>query len=138
MPTDKRVIIMRGLPGSGKSTKAKTYDGTIVSADDYFIVDGVYKFSAILLGSAHRSCYYKFREAVDRGDATIIVDNTNISPKEYKRYRRYAEKRGYTVTIDSIESSLTCEELAERNTHSVPLEAIKRMNERWQAQTNED
>jgi len=131
--TVKRVIIMRGLPGSGKSTKARTYGGTIVSADDHMIKDGVYKFDATRLGYVHGRCYYEFKEAVDRGDAIVIVDNTNISPKEYKRYRQYARGRGYEVEIDTIESGLTCEELAERNTHNVPLESIKRMNERWKA-----
>ena len=38
---------MRGLPGSGKSTKAKKIAGdvgVIFSTDDFFMVDGQYKF----------------------------------------------------------------------------------------------
>ena len=46
MAQQKKLIIMRGLPGSGKSTKDKQLGegGTILSTDDFWYVDGEYKY----------------------------------------------------------------------------------------------
>ena len=43
---------MRGLPGSGKSTKAKKIageHGVIYSTDDFFMVNGVYVYDAKMI-----------------------------------------------------------------------------------------
>ncbi len=57
------MIILRGVPGSGKSTFAKSFisqnggNGKILSTDDYFmqIIDGVevYVYNRSLLSEAH-------------------------------------------------------------------------------------
>jgi len=41
-----KVTIMRGLPGSGKSTcdEVRFHDATVASADNFFMVDGEYVF----------------------------------------------------------------------------------------------
>ena len=42
-PKERRIVIMRGLPGSGKSTRAKKIAdnyGIIFSTDDFFMVKG--------------------------------------------------------------------------------------------------
>jgi adenylate kinase family enzyme len=47
---------MRGVPGSGKSTKAKQLAGTngvVYSTDDFFIVKGEYKYDPKLIGDNH-------------------------------------------------------------------------------------
>ena len=44
---DKKLVILVGLPGSGKSTKAKELAGTegiILSTDEFFMKDGEYQF----------------------------------------------------------------------------------------------
>lgn len=44
---------MRGLPGSGKSTKAKKIAGelgVIYSTDDFFMVNGQYVFDGKMIG----------------------------------------------------------------------------------------
>ena len=46
---NKTLYILRGIPGSGKTTHAKRLAGTngvIISADDYFMRDGEYCFDA--------------------------------------------------------------------------------------------
>ena len=56
----RRVIIMRGLPGSGKSTEAKSYilthGAVVVSADDFFMVAGKYRYNPAKIGDAHVAC----------------------------------------------------------------------------------
>ena len=44
---------MRGLPGSGKSTKARKIAGqfgVVYSTDDFFMVNGEYKFDPKMIG----------------------------------------------------------------------------------------
>jgi len=129
----KKVIIMRGVPGSGKSTKAKTYGGIICSADDFFMQDGVYKFNRKLIYAAHAHCIYNFEKALFNKEPLVIVDNTHTRKWEYERYIKCAERYGYEVVIDSLkDAGLSCEELAKRNVHGVPIENIKRMLARWE------
>lgn len=51
----KLCIIMRGVPGSGKSTVAQllTNKDFIHSTDDYSYVNGVYKFNPMKLQENH-------------------------------------------------------------------------------------
>lgn len=47
---------MRGLPGSGKSTKAKKIagnEGVIYSTDDFFMINGKYTYDPKLIGENH-------------------------------------------------------------------------------------
>lgn len=131
--SDKRVIIMRGLPGSGKSTKARTYGGTIVSADDFFMQDGQYVFDPKKLPEAHATSLRLFEEALKRGDPVVVVDNTNTTAWEYQKYVDKAEQNGYAVEYDVVGSGgVGIDELVKRNTHGVPEQAIKRMVDRWE------
>jgi Tfp pilus assembly pilus retraction ATPase PilT len=41
---EKVLYLVRGIPGSGKSTFAKTLSGEYYEADMFFMVDGEYKF----------------------------------------------------------------------------------------------
>ena len=40
----KILYLLRGVPGSGKSTVAQNIGGTHFETDKYFMVDGEYKF----------------------------------------------------------------------------------------------
>ncbi len=126
-------IILRGLPGSGKSTMAKmlSCDGIIpiVSADNFFYHKGQYLFDRDRLGDAHLQCLNDFNHCLNFG-YQVIVDNTNTTKKEYQKYIDYAKAKGYSTTILTVETDLTDEELAKRNVHGVPVETIRRMRER--------
>lgn len=85
------LTIIRGLPGSGKSTLAKRIQqefniSYIYEADDYFMVDGVYKFDYNKLKEAHDQCYNNVREALASG-YEVIVANTFVKQWEMARYK---------------------------------------------------
>lgn len=145
---NKQVIIMRGLPGSGKSyavrqlTRARDLPpaqvATVCSADNFFLTeDGVYKFEPARIGEAHAACLRAFIRAtqVDKHDL-VIVDNTNIQRWEYENYGLLGYLAGYSVetvcmhqqviTRAEIERSIT------RNIHGVPAHIIEGMAARWQ------
>lgn len=90
MTNNRTCFIMRGAPASGKSTRsieiATSIPNTIiVSADDYWMIDGKYVFDASRLGLAHDQCFQRFYEAVANGH-NVIVDNTNLNYKDVRKY----------------------------------------------------
>lgn len=123
----KTVILMRAQSGGGKSTWIKTHvpEATVCSADLYFERSGSYKFDPTLLGKAHGSCRFAFERALDRGDALVVVDNTNLLRKHYKEYVDLAQKAGYTVFQKCLRTQF-------QNTHSVPEEKVAQMRASFQ------
>jgi predicted kinase len=128
------VFIMRGIPGSGKSTLSKdikdisllqNYQCRAVSADDFFVLfNGDYKFNPSYLRDAHEDCLRNFCNRVAAGYFVVIVDNTNIDPKDFDHYVKIASAFGYKVNI--VTSFITVED-ASRNIHNVPPETINKM-----------
>ena len=130
-----KVIILRGVPGSGKSTQTKKYpDAYIVSADHYFMDDkGVYRFDMAKIGAAHGQCKGRFEAALKALKPLIIVDNTNTTVKELKFYVEAAKTAGYEVEIVRIDCDP--EVAAKRNVHGVPKSSIFKMAARLAAST---
>lgn len=135
-----KVYIIRGAPGTGKTTEAskimdKNENAVHCSADNYFYevaaVNGTSyldEFKPWLVGKAHQFCWGAFIHAlVVMSEETIIVDNTNTYKWEYENYVLLAEELGYEVEIIITDMSKSAEVYHERNTHDVPLEVIERM-----------
>jgi tRNA uridine 5-carbamoylmethylation protein Kti12 len=132
----KRCLIMRGIPGSGKSTlarflKGSDSSGVIHSTDDYFMVDGEYRFDPSKLGENHKKNFEAFCNDIEAGNPLVIVDNTNTQKWEYAAYLNMAEMHGYQVGICSMPHP-SVEVAVARNTHGVPEVAIRRMLDRWE------
>lgn len=135
----KHFYIMRGCPGSGKSTKAKKLageNGKVFSSDDFFMVDGEYKFDASKLHQAHQWNQKRSLEAIEQGLPIVVVDNTNTTIKELKSYIPHilaAEEADYEVEIVEPETdwAFDIDKLVELTTHGVPKEAIQRMLNRY-------
>lgn len=133
----KTVYILRGLPGSGKSTWAdKDSKATIVcSADDYFVNKSTrkYEFDPSKIEEAHKACLYGFINAVNVDVEEICVDNTNIHAWEISPYMAYAKLHDYKVIIINF----PCDPMVayKRNVHNVPLETIERMHNDLKTET---
>lgn len=141
------VYVMRGIPGSGKSTMARaiqqafakpTKDGTpdsvIVSADEYFTrrdpVTGQvvgYYFDQHLQGEAHSFCLRNYLAAVTNSIECIIVDNTNSRLTEAAPYMSLGSAYGYTTILFTVNCPV--EVALKRNVHDVPVEVIHAMQE---------
>ena len=125
----KTAYIMRGIPGSGKSTVAKALagaNGVIHSTDSYFMVDGKYQFDPSKLGAHHTSNLSSFAESCRVGIEVVICDNTNINPAHYQPYYDIAENMGYMVHVLTV-GGISAETAFARNSHGVPLHAVQRM-----------
>lgn len=133
---DKIMHIMRGVSGSGKSTLAKSLasEENIFSTDEFFMVNGEYRFNPSKLGVAHKWNFDRVKNAVMNGVSPIVVDNTNTQSWEAKNYVQLAKENGYEVQVrePSTPWAKDADELVKRNTHGVPKEAIGRMLSRYQ------
>jgi len=127
------LYLVRGLPGSGKSTFAEAIEGVeVLAADDYFMVDGEYIFDPSRLGAAHQWCLEETLESLLEGRPTAVA-NTFTQRWELQPYLDMAEKEDVPVTVVSLfDNGFTDAELFERNTHGVPLEAIAAMRNRFE------
>lgn len=124
----KICYILRGVPGSGKSTYAKHLvrnGGVIHSTDDYFTVDGVYKHVASRVSEFHDYNFANFCKSIKRGVERVVVDNTNIRIIDFDRYRAVAHDNGYIVEV--LEFRAEPADAWRRNVHGVPYEKIVAM-----------
>lgn len=83
-----RLVLIRGLPGSGKSTRAMSYhdDGyQHFEADQFFWVDGEYHFDAKHLPEAHKWCLEQAKEALKAGEY-VCVSNVFATVEDIKPY----------------------------------------------------
>jgi predicted kinase len=128
------IIILRGIPGSGKSTYVRDhFRGAIVcSADKFFTKDGEYKFDPSFLKDAHTYCYNQFAQACEFGEQGIfiVVDNTNSRIWEFQNYLNLAKDLNIPVSVIRFTSSVV--DATNRNIHGVPIEAIQRMSDRFE------
>lgn len=135
---EKTLILLRGLPGAGKTTLANsitlTGGGRLFEADMYFEhpIRG-YVFEPALIKDAHEWCYTAVENAIqrvhNRGDMTdrIIVSNTFTQEWEMDRYIKLGSKyhyRIYTLIVENRHDGV--------NTHNVPQETIEKMRNRFE------
>jgi tRNA uridine 5-carbamoylmethylation protein Kti12 len=139
---NKTLYLVRGLPGSGKTTFATTLvrdltessdmwnptvsDACVVSADDYFMVSGRYEFQGTRLPEAHKHCRDSVIGCMMNGINHIFVANTFTTVKEMEPYYEMANEHGYMVVSMIIENRHGGE-----NVHNVPEHVINRMKNRF-------
>ncbi|XP_061682567.1 NEDD4-binding protein 2-like 2 [Syngnathoides biaculeatus] len=132
------LILMRGLPGSGKTTMARELlmsgpSGLILSTDDYFAQNCGYRYDPGLLGEAHKWNHRRASDAMRDCRSPVIIDNTNLQAWEMKPYVQMALYRGYRVDFCEPNTSWKYDpcELEKRNKHGVPQEKIAQMLDRF-------
>lgn len=133
-------FVMRGIPGSGKSTVARMIAesfknqgdrASIHSTDDLCMVDGEYQFDVELAPARHAQNLENFKDSLERGIPCVIVDNTNVKTEQYIPYVSAAQVAGYRVVFVELPHPPPLE-AASRNAHGVPLEVINQMVLSWE------
>ena len=132
--TENTLYILRGLPGSGKSTMALKIGGLVFSTDDFFIKDGKYKCDPSLYPEAHGWNIKRTKEALENKNSKVIVDNTNTCAWEIRPYVEYGIKNNYTIVLVEPDSpySWDSKKLAEVNTHRIPEHKIQEMCNKYE------
>lgn len=121
----KKLFIIRGVPGSGKTTFAEAICKKFVSADDYFMSGNEYKFDITKLESAHRYCYGKTKSIMET-DEDVAVNNTFTRNWEMKPYFELAKQFNYMVFSIIVENRH-----GNKSIHDIPDKIIDNMKNRF-------
>ncbi|XP_077984054.1 uncharacterized protein LOC144438768 [Glandiceps talaboti] len=138
LPEGSVLCLLRGPPGSGKTTLARKLmgdDGIVLSTDEFFVnYYGRYEFNFSKLGEAHEWNRQRAKTAMEAQIAPIIIDNTNCQIWEMKPYASLAMLYKYSVVIREPDTPwcFKVRELAQRNTHHVPAERIQKFIDRYE------
>ncbi|XP_008156381.2 NEDD4-binding protein 2-like 2 isoform X1 [Eptesicus fuscus] len=137
----KLLILLRGLPGSGKTTLSRillgqSRDGIVFSTDDYFHHQDGYRYNVNQLDDAHDWNQNRAKQAINQGRSPVIIDNTNTQAWEMKPYVEMAIGKGYRVEFHEPETwwKFDPEELEKRNKHGVSRKKIAQMLDRYEYQ----
>jgi predicted kinase len=127
--SNKTLILLRGLPGSGKTTFGLSIDAFTASADDYFDIYHKGKFKPHKIGAAHGWCRDLIEARMQSGWTLITVANTFTQEWEMKPYIDMAEGYGYNVHSLIVENRH-----GSSSVHDVPEETIERMRHRFEVE----
>ena len=125
---EKILTICRGIPGSGKSTFAKTLGGQHYEADMFFIdEEGNYQFDVTKIKEAHQWCQSIVKTDMILEYPKIVVSNTSTEEWEMEPYFKLAKEYGYTVFSIVVENRHRGV-----NQHGVPEEKLEQMRNRFE------
>lgn len=122
------LILLRGLPGSGKTSFAKTlnHNGNHFEADMYFYKNEKYEFDVDNLIHAHNWCFNKTKTAIRNNEGVVVVSNTFTRKRELQNYIDLANEFNYKVISLIVENRHGRESI-----HNVPEETISKMKNRF-------
>lgn len=124
----KELFLLRGLPGAGKSTLAKSISEVHYEADMYFVdADGNYNFNTAQLKDAHTWCQTMTRIAMEYNTPKVVVSNTFTQEWEMEAYYKLAEDYGYVVFSLVVENRH-----GGINEHGVPEDKLLQMKNRFE------
>ena len=129
------VVVLRGLPGTGKTTFAslmslfaasRGLETAICSADAYFEGPDGYQFRLDHISRAHEYCKGRFEDALRRRVPLVVVDNTNISVMEYLPYLDTARGNILHILHFQVRSEAEAIRFGRRSRHGVPPAVVLR------------
>jgi len=129
---ERALFILRGLPGAGKSTLAKSMGAVYFEADMFFMEGNEYKFDMKKIRQAHEWCQNQVRISMKNAaggmtPSRIAVANTFTQEWEMQAYYDMAKEYGFTVFALVVENRHGGE-----NVHDVPADVLDKMEERFE------
>ena len=122
------LIILRGLPGAGKTTLAKLLSENnkwpIFSIDSYFTdpVTNEYNFQFENNHLAYKNCEEQTKTAMENKTEKIFIDNVFSLDWEIEPYFKLASIYNYSVFVVTVENYHS-----NKNSHSISDEQLKKM-----------
>ena len=134
-----RIILLVGLPGSGKSTYAARLRWPVISSDHLrsLIADDATDQS--VHGPVFDAVRYLLRKRLEVGRPLTCVDATHLTPRERRPYFKIAERYGCEVEAVFFDVPVeVCQERNRQRDRVVPQPAIERMALKLVAPTVEE
>ncbi|MCB9073991.1 MAG: zeta toxin family protein [Chitinophagales bacterium] len=131
----KYLFILRGLPGSGKSTLVKKIqelytDVLKISKDDLRTINGVYTFDKKNEKDVNEKYIQLQKEAIDKECKIVIDDNLNISQKN-----KFEIFKDYLLIAVNFNPSII-DYHVHKNTKGIGFDVIKQLKKNYETTCN--
>jgi len=126
------LILLRGLPGSGKTTLARQLSEngkySVCAIDDFFTdaLTGKYWFEFEKNHLAYKQCEARVKEQMQLGAEKIFVDNTFTLEWEMKSYFKLAAEFKYRMHVVTVENRH-----GGKNVHGISHAQLEKMAEKY-------
>ena len=121
------LYIIRGLPGSGKSTFARTKFPSLLHVENDMVhIDdkGNYKFDPKRTSESMEFCMDTVSLAM-KHNVSVVVTNVFVSKRAINAYRAIAEAHNYNFKVYRLTSDFG-------NVHNVPISVLQSMKEKFE------
>ena len=117
-----KLVIIRGIPGSGKTTLAKeSYSNFVLcEADQFFETENGYEYDRNKIKDAHAFCLDKVKQNLEKGK-DVVVANTFVKLWEIEQYLKLSYPTKVVETLGEYESI-----------HNVPKDVVERMKKNFE------
>ena len=134
---DKIAVILRGIPGSGKSSFASFLNSRFLeecrvhSVDDLHTSEGVFSWDESKAEALYHLNFSNFVKSLSEGFPLVVCDCINLEVSDFQIYLDASRAFGYNPYV--VTPDMPTPDISEkRNLHGVTKEQIYKMIDRWE------